>query len=432
MKNRKRILVVGGGFVGLATASFLAKRGFSITVAEKNSHTVESLKSGELHFHEPTLKEHFKRCVANGTLLVQRPARALYEEAEMILVAIDSVDVTDWSMREGAFGQMAEYIGGTKRSRPAMVILKSTNVFGFSNMFRKLLDATPYGREVELAVNPEFLREGLAYEDTARPWRVVVGSDNPRTAKKLGRFYSEIYGRQVPVITTGAKAAELIKLSSNLYLSHRLAFVHEVAACARQEKLDVAAILQATGLDPRIGNQYFEPGLGFGGSCLPKDCHLVNSRQMGNRFRFRTAETALQVNDDYLNHVVDDIKTALGTLKGRKIALLGAAFKQETDDTRGSRAVELARRLRRRGARVDIYEPYLKGVSHIVDGNLPLVDKLEECLHGAHVIVVGSPHARFRKVSPKLTSSIVNRKLVCDCFRLLNRSAWEKQGFRFI
>jgi len=231
---------------------------------------------------------------------------------------------------------------------------------------------------------------------------------------------------------TGAKAAELIKLSSNLYLSHRLAFVHEVAAYARKDGLDIDSILHAVSLDPRIGSQYFEPGLGFGGSCLPKDCHLVNSLQMGNRFRFRTAETALLVNDDFLNQVVEDIKAALGSVKGRKIALLGAAFKQETDDTRGSRAVELARRLRRRGARVGIFEPYLREVSRIVDGNLPLTGELNECLRGAHVIVVGSPHARFRRIQPKRAASLVRLKLVCDCFRLLNRSAWEKRGFRFI
>ena len=432
MKNRKRILVVGGGFVGLATATFLADRGLSLTVVEKNPHTVESLQGGDLHFHEPTLKKHFKKCVAKGTLTVGQPARALYEESGTIVVAIDSVDVSDWSMKESAFEQMARYIGGVKRKRPAMVILKSTNVIGFSNMFRELLDATPYGKEVELVVNPEFLREGLAYEDTAQPWRVVIGSDNPRSATKLGRFYRDIYGTKVPIISTGAKEAELIKLSSNLYLSHRLAFVHEVAAFARQEELDVDSVLRAMSLDPRIGSQYFKPGLGFGGSCLPKDCHLVNSQQLGNKFQFRTAETALQVNDDFLNHVIDDIKTTVGAVRGRKIALLGAAFKEETDDTRGSRAVELARRLRRRGARVDIFEPYLKGVSRIVDGNLPLVGELNECLQGAHVIVIGSPHVRFQKLSPKLAASLVRRKLVCDCFRLLNRSAWEKRGFRFI
>jgi UDPglucose 6-dehydrogenase len=432
MKNGKRILVVGGGFVGLATATFLADRGLNVTIAEKNPHTVESLQRGELHFHEPTLRDHFENCVANGTVTVKRPARNLYEEAEMIVVAIDSVDASDWSMREDVFARMADNIGTKKRRRPAMVILKSTNVLGFSQMFRDLLDATPHGREVGLAVNPEFLREGFAYEDTAQPWRVVIGSDDKQTGKQLSRFYRNIYDSQVPVVVTDAKAAELIKLASNLYLSHRLAFVHEVAACARQSDLDVEAILKAVSLDPRIGGQYFEPGLGFGGSCLPKDCHLANSRQMGSHFRFRTAETALQVNEDFLNQVIGDIKTSLGSVKGRKIALLGAAFKQETDDTRGSRAVELARRLRRRGAQVAVHEPYLKNVSRIVDGNLPLEGDLDNCLRGAHMIVIGSPHARFRKIQPKLAASLVRRKLVCDCFRLLNRSTWEKNGFRFI
>ncbi len=418
--------------MGLATAAFLATKGLTVTVAERNQFIVDSLRKGKLHFREPELAKRLKVVVGTGRLRVVLPSRDIYQKASIIIVAIDSADQQTWKMKLAAFERMAAWIGGVKRKQPAVVLLKSTNILGFAGLFRQLLDQAAFGHEVQLVVNPEFLREGCAYEDTVRPWRVVVGADDLKARRRVVRFYKKLLSASVPIIETDCASAELIKLGANLYLSHRLAFIHEIAEYAHLQSLDITAVKQAIGLDPRIGSDYFEPGLGFGGSCLPKDCYLINSRESETGFTFHTAETALKINERVLDTIVASLQIRLGRFKGKNVAILGAAFKPETDDTRGSQAVKLALKLRRRGAKVAVYEPFLTGADHIVDGNLPLAHGLNEALTSAHVIVVGTAHRRLRNLRPKTVAALVKNKLVCDRFGLLNRTTWKKHGFEFV
>jgi len=432
MTKTDSILVVGAGFVGLATAAFLANKGHSVTVAEKNRFIVDSLRKGLLHFREPELAKKLKAAFRARHLGILSPSKELFQEATIIIVAIDSADRNTWKMKLAAFERMAAWIGGVPRGQPAVVVLKSTNILGFARLFREILDNTPYGSQVQLVVNPEFLREGFAYADTAHPWRVVVGADDGKARRRMVRFYRSIYPDAVSIIATDCESAELIKLGANLYLSHRLAFIHEIADYARMHKLDLTAVKQAIGLDPRIGRQYFEPGLGFGGSCLPKDCNLINSRESETGFTFHTARTALKINDRVLDQVVGALHARLGRLKGKKVAILGAAFKPETDDTRGSQAVRLALKLRRRSATVAVHEPYLKKADRIVEGNLPLVPEIDEALKNAHAVIIGAAHRRFRRLRPNAVAALVTNRLVCDRFGLLNRATWEKHGFEFV
>ncbi len=433
MNSGRSILVVGAGFVGLATATFLADNGHPVTVVEKNPYTTGSLRRGELHFLEPELQRHFREAIRKRRIEIAGPSPTVYRKADLIIIAIDSVDSRGWRMRLNTFARLAEWIADCPRRRICTVAIKSTNVLGFAEEFRRLLDVQAHGDRVRVAVNPEFLREGYAYEDTAKPWRVVIGAEDKQTERRLRRFYRDMYDDAVPIITCDMRSAELIKLASNLYLSHRLAFIHEIGLYAHKEGLDIDTIREAIGLDQRIGSDYFNPGLGFGGSCLPKDCNLVNSRELGQTFTFAAAQTALQVNRRVLEDVVAAIRDGLGrSLKGRTLALLGAAFKPETDDTRGSQAVALAMMLRRRGASIRVFEPYLKSSSRIVDAGLALESSLEQTLQGAHALIIGTPHRQFRGLKPSLAIRFMEGSIVCDRFRLLTRATWRKAGFEFV
>ena len=432
MTSKDSIVVVGAGFVGLATATFLAVKRHKVIAVDKNPYTVEGLSRGQLHFHEPLLARKLKAVIKSGHLTVSAPTRQHYEKASLIIVAIDSADQNTWHMKLTAFERMAAWIGGVPRRKRCLVALKSTNVLGLAERFRELLDRMPHGDRVDLVVNPEFLREGHAYEDTARPWRVVIGAREPQASAKLVRLYRTLYAKSTPIITTDWRSAELIKLAANLYLSHRLAFINEIAQYAHIEGLDIEKIKEGIGHDPRIGRGYFEPGLGFGGSCLPKDCHLINSRETGQKFVFQTAETALAVNDCVLDTLIEDLRKKLGSFKGKKIAILGIAFKPETDDTRGSQAVKLAIKLKRRGARLAIHDPYLVGAEKVFEGNLSLQDDLKETLRGASAIVIGTAHEGFLRLRPAMVASLVRGKTVADRFRILNRQTWMKHGFVFI
>jgi len=431
MKSKNSILVVGAGFVGLATATFFARKGHFVTVAEINPNTIDPLNRGELHFHEPKLATEFRKAVKAGKLVVKQPTEEDYTGSRFVIIAIDSVDQRNWTMKSDAFEQMADWIGSKRYSPRHTVFLKSTNILGFSKFFRGCLDATPYGKEVELIVNPEFLAEGTAYEDTAEPSRVVIGTLDGKSGGAGEKLVRSLYPKAVPFINTTWKGAELIKLGSNLYLSHRLTFINELAEYARSINLDIPTICEGIGLDPRIGTHYFKPGLGFGGSCLPKDCRLINSEELEPKFDFQVAYTALLVNDDILESIVSRLKDRLGNLKGKKIALLGVAFKPEADDVRGSQVLKLAQKLKRRGARLSIYDPFVDGIDSPVDGKWDTESSWKDALKSANAVVVGTAHSAFKKITPAAASKLVRRKLVIDNYGHLNFKSWTKAGFKF-
>ena len=418
--------------MGLATAVHLAAKKFQVTVTEKNHATVDSLKRGKLHFREPGLAQAFKRTIDAKRLNPVLPSKNIFEEADLIFIAIDSVDRSDWRMRLTAFERMANWIGGSKRRTPPTIVLKSTNVVGFADQFRSLLDRTPYGARVRLVVNPEFLREGSAYQDTAKPWRIIIGRHHKRDATRLLDLYRRVYPKSIPIVQTDLKSAELIKLASNVYLAHRLAFIHEITDFARMEQLDITSIQQGIGQDKRIGLDYFTPGLGFGGSCLPKDCRLINSAEGESGFTFETALTAMNINDRLLEYLMANLKYHLGSLKGKKIAILGAAFKPEIDDVRGSQAVKLANHLRRAGAKVNVYEPFLPHTKKIIKGDIPLVHNLDEALKGASAFVIGTAHQQFARLQPNHSAKLMKKRIGVDYFGILNRKKWEKTGFEIV
>lgn len=432
MTPHPTILVVGAGYVGLATAVFLVDNGLPVIVVEKNTYALETLRRGHLHFREPLLQRKLKRILKEKKMQLSHPAKELYQNSEFIFIAIDSADPATGKMRLAAFEKMARWIGEAKQKSPLTVVLKSTNVIGFAERFQGLLNQTAYGSRVHLVVNPEFLREGFAYEDTVHPWRIIIGVNEKKAVDRLLRLYRSVYSKSIPTVVTDWKSAELIKLSSNVYLSHRLAFIHEIADFARMEGLDIDAVKQGIGLDPRIGLDYFAPGLGFGGSCLPKDCHLINSQEAAISFEFKTARTALEINERILDTLIDRLRSKLGRLAGKKIAILGAAFKPEVDDTRGSQAVKLALKLKRHGASVAFFEPYLKEAAKIAEGNFPLEHSLEAALRGASAVVIGTAHKQFRSINAKYVAKLIKTRLVCDYFGALNRTKWITEGFEFI
>ena len=432
MKSKPDIIVIGAGYVGLASAVFMASKGYNVTVADKNQETVSQLKKGKLRFREPLLANKLKAVISSKKLSVSLPEKELYQQADIIFIAIDSADQLSWKMKLGSFRKIAQWVGEIKYVKPPLIILKSTNIIGFSEQFRKLLDKTLFGKDIKLIVNPEFLREGYAFEDTAKPWRIIVGADKISDAKPMLDIYQNIYSSKTPIIKTDCKSAELIKLASNVYLAHRLAFIHEIADFARLEKLDIESIIKGIGLDKRIGLDYFNPGLGFGGSCLPKDCILINSSESTHRFTFESAVSAMTVNEKIIEYLCENIKKAIGTLRGKKITILGAAFKADIDDTRGSRAIKLAHTLQKKGTKVVVYDPYLGNDDKSTYGKLTIESDLNKAIKDSSVIIIGTPHKKFISLKPQMFANKVKLKLVVDYFGLLNKAKWEKQGFRFI
>ena len=432
MSDRSNILVVGAGYVGLATAVFLSHKRLQVTVVEKNASIVKSLSRGELHFAELVMAKHLQKAVKRGDLIASQPDPTLYQKADMIFIAIDSANRSTWKMNHSVFKQIAEWIGSTPRKKKATVILKSTNTIGFADNFAKFVDKTPYGHQVRVVVNPEFLREGFAFEDTRNPWRLVIGRRERGDATALRKLYNSIYPARIPVIETDLRSAELIKLASNTYLANRLAFIHEIADFTRSESLDLDAIQKGIGLDPRIGEEYFTPGLGFGGACLPKDCRLINSKETSTSFMFKSAQSAMAINDRLLKNLVESIQKHIRSLKKKKIAILGVAFKPEVDDTRGSRAVDLANMLRKAGADVSCYDPYLASHDHIPGTKLKLSQSIEEASLGADLVIIGCAHHDIKSIRPSVIAKKVQSKHICDYFNCLPKAKWEKAGFTFI
>ncbi len=429
---QKSVVVVGGTSVGLATALLLARNRCHVTVLERNKEVVKGINDGRVDFHEPTLNLEFKSALKAGNLNIAVSSKKQLQAAALIIIAAEPAESGSSKLRLSSFERLAAWIGDSERQKPAVVMLRAAMPLGFANLFRRLLDKTPHGDRVGIVVSPVQVRPGYTYEDTSRPKRVIVGAETSQYGNLVTSIFRKIYPKSVRIIRTDCQTAELIRLASSLYIAQRKSLINEIAEYSRTKGLDLETLNDAIADDPRLGEGLSGPDMGFGGSQIPSDCRILNSREAGSRFTFETAKTALYVNDLLIDGLLYRLRKRIGRLTGYKIALLGITALPDTDDCRGSRAIALALNLRQRGAEVAIFDPVVKGQDMLDQGNLPLQSNVEVAVKGASAAVIGAPHRRLAALDPSKLAKLMKEPLIVDYFRFLKRRRWEKAGFTFI
>jgi UDPglucose 6-dehydrogenase len=428
-----KICVVGSGYVGLVTGACLADFGVQVTGVDKDAAKVAALERGEIPIYEPGLATLVRKNMEAGSLSFTTELGASLEEADAVFIAVGTPSSEDGSADLTFVREVARSIGEHLNDFK-VVITKSTVPIGTGKMIEQIIrEASGGDRDFAVVSNPEFLREGSAIEDFMRPDRVVVGTRDPRAIEIMLDIYSPLHVADVPFVITDVESAELIKYASNGFLATKISFINEVAALCEKLGADVEVVARGMGLDNRIGPKFLNTGPGFGGSCFPKDTRAVAQIARDHGMSFRIIEAVLAANEETKRRMADKVEQALGgSVAGRTLALLGLSFKPDTDDVRESPAIDVARELLARGARLRAFDPEAMEAAR---GELPEVTMAADAYDaadGADALVVLTEWNQFRKLELERLAGLLTRPLIVDLRNIYEPAKIVAAGFRYV
>lgn len=423
-----RIAVIGTGYVGLVTGVALSEIGHAVTCIDIDPKKVEKLNQGEPTIYEPGLQELMQRNMANHRLAFTSKHKIGLEDAQVVYIAVGTPQRPDGSANldyvEQAACDVAKNI-----SRPVIVVIKSTVPVGTNFHIKRLINgAAKDGIQIDVASNPEFLREGSAVEDTFNGDRIVIGTENQAAADILEEI-NRPFG--IPILRTDLASSEMIKYASNAFLATKISFINEIANICEELGANVDEVARGMGLDHRIGPKFLKAGIGYGGSCFPKDTNALVQLAGNHDHEFNLLKSVIEVNNHQQVLLIDKILSRFGTLKGKKVAVLGLAFKPNTDDLRESPALVLIPRLAELGAEITAYDPVaVNNAGERLDARVAYTDNVTEALRGADCAVIITDWADIRRLDLSIYSRLMKRPIVFDgrnCYNLgkVKKSALE-------
>lgn len=427
-----RICVVGTGYVGLVTGACLADFGMEVTGVDKDQAKIEKLRRGEIPIYEPGLSAIVRKNMEDGRLTFATDLGPAIEAAEAVFIAVGTPSRPDGSADLTFIRQVAEAIGEHLNGYKA-IVTKSTVPTGTGQMIEEIVAQRSGGRhEFAVVSNPEFLREGSAIEDFLHPDRVVLGSRDPRAIDLMLKIYAPLRVRDVPFVLTGVESAELIKYASNGFLATKISFINEIAALCESFGADVQVVARGMGLDKRIGPQFLQAGPGFGGSCFPKDTRAAKQIANSRGLEFRIIDAVLEANEATKTRMLQKIERALGPLAGKTIAVLGLAFKPDTDDIRESPALPIVSGLLTAGATVRAYDPAAMAATRELLPQLVYCDNPYQTAEGADGLVILTEWNQFRALEWSRLKTLLRRPLVIDLRNVYEPSRVAAAGFHYI
>jgi UDPglucose 6-dehydrogenase len=420
----RSIAVVGAGYVGLVSAVGLARMGHRIELVETDPDRLTQLHAGRVPFSEAGVQDALNQALADGSMTILDGATKTTAEIALICVGtpIDTQGHADVSAVETVLVEL-----NRRESRPIIVVRSTTPV----GTCQRLLRDGHVADESRFFTVPEFLAQGTALRDFGTPHRVVIGRASVADPASLGALV-EVFGfSEAPVRVVTLEEAELIKNGANAFLALKISFTNELAGLAERSGADVGPVLEAIGLDPRIGQTYMRPGFGFGGSCLPKELQTIATSGQERGLPMHVTAAATEANLAQQVLFAERIEETLGGVEGRTIGLLGLAFKAGTDDIRYSPAVELARWLLERGARVQAYDPAASRGAARALPRLAVCDSALDAVAGADAVVVATEWPEFADLDWRRVRAAVATPLLFDGRRLLDPGSMRELGFRY-
>ncbi|MFC4905427.1 UDP-glucose dehydrogenase family protein [Kocuria oceani] len=428
-----KITVLGTGYLGATHAASMAEMGFEVLGVDVDPAKVDALSRGELPFHEPGLGELLRKHVDTGRLRFTTS----YEEAgafgDVHFVGVGT------PQRAGSFAADMRYVDAAVGSiaaaatKDCVIAGKSTVPVGSARRLADLARASSRdGVDVSLVWNPEFLREGYAVEDTLTPDRMVLGAEDAAAEAVMRRVYARQLEAGVPLIVTDFETAELVKVAANAFLATKISFINALSELTEAVGGDIRTLADAIGLDERIGRKFLNAGVGFGGGCLPKDIRALRARaaELGVEQSVRFLAEVDDINVRRRGHTVDTVTQMLGgSVVGKQVAVLGAAFKPDSDDVRDSPALDIAARLHSIGAEVAVYDPKANANAAKRYPRLDYVDSLEAAVTGAEVVVLLTEWAEFKTMTPEQLDPLVAVPQILDGRNVLDPERWAAAGF---
>lgn len=433
----KRLAVFGTGYLGATHAVCMAELGHEVVAVDVDEARLAQLRSGAVPFYEPSLQEMLRRNLAAGRLRFTSSYTEAATSAEVHFLGVGTPQqkdglAADLSSIEAVIESLAPLL-----TRPTVIFGKSTVPVGTAKRLGARARAlAPAGDAVEVAWNPEFLREGFAVWDTLHPDRLVLGVDpgRPGRAEEVARqVYAPLLTQDIPFLVTDLATAELAKVSANAFLATKISFINAMADVCDMVGADVTMLADAIGCDPRIGRRFLDAGAGFGGGCLPKDLRAFIARagELGVDQAVTFLREVDAINMRRRIHTVDLAREVCGSLSGARIAVLGAAFKPDSDDVRDSPALDIAGRIQSQGAQVHVYDPKAMASARVSFPTLGYADTALDACEGADAVLVLTEWAEFRKLQPADLDAVVRQKAVIDGRNCLDPYQWRGGGWTY-
>ncbi len=425
MSGPEPVGVIGVGYVGLVTAACLAELGHPVVCRDIDPERVAMLQRGEVPIHEPGVPELLQRNAERLTFTLDM--EDVFHAARIAIICVDTPPTASGDADLSRVEAVIEALPASAEG--AILVMKSTVPVGTGRRVRTELDAR--GREdVGYVSNPEFLREGSAVADFREPDRVVVGGDRPDDVERVARLYQDL---NAPIVTTDTASAEMIKLASNAFLATKISFVNEIANVCERVGADVEEVARGMGMDARIGQSFLRPGIGYGGSCFPKDVTALKQLAGNTGYSFQLLASVIEVNELQKRRVIGKLEERLGDLRDRRICLLGLAFKPHTDDMREASSIVLASRLVAEGARVVAFDPVAAVRARgVLPAQVEIAGSLEEAVREADAVVIVTEWPEFRAVLDESVRSAMRRPLIVDGRNLLDPDEAVAAGFTYV
>lgn len=428
-----KVTVIGLGYLGATHAVAMAELGHEVIGIEPDYQRLASLSAGKLPFHEPGLDAALPKAISSGRLTFQSEHDEHSASADLHFICVGTPqtkgsDAADTSYVIAAAKELAAWIKPT-----AVVAGKSTVPVGTAAALRTAMSEIA-GFEVNLAWNPEFLREGTALEDSLKPDRIVVGTWNQHSVKVLREVYASIIATGTPFLELDVPTAELVKVAANAFLATKISFINAMAEVAEVSGADAVSLAKAIGYDDRIGSKFLRTGIGFGGGCLPKDIRgfVARAEELGVGSAVEFLQDVDAVNLRRRDKVVELAKQELGSLAGKAVTMLGISFKPDSDDLRDSPALEISQRLTALGAKVTVHDPVSLTPLATRSPELLREENLLAAAKGADLVILGTEWKQYREIDPVEFGKDVDTKTIIDGRNVLDVATWQAAGWRVI
>lgn len=435
-----KIAVIGTGYVGLVTGTCFSETGNKVTCVDIDENKINKLKGGTVTIYEPGLEKLFERNLKEGRLHFTTNLAEGIKEAEIIFLALPTPPGEDGSADLRYVLGVASDLGKILQKGDYKIIVdKSTVPVGTADKVQQaVLDSSNGtlvpGEDFDVVSNPEFLREGVAVDDFMKPDRVVIGTESPKARQLMGELYAPFVRQGNPVIFMDEKSAELTKYAANAFLATKITFMNEIARMCELLGADVDMVRKGIGSDERIGKRFLFPGIGYGGSCFPKDVQALAKSAAEVKYDFQILKSVMAVNEDQKTYLVPHIKNYFGgSVAGKHFALWGLAFKPNTDDIREAPALYIINELVAAGATISAYDP--EAMNNVKNSSVG--DKINYAasqygaLKNADALIIATEWNEFRTPDFDLISTLLKEKVIFDGRNLFDTGSMQKEGYYY-
>ncbi|MFL2982978.1 MAG: UDP-glucose dehydrogenase family protein [Candidatus Neomarinimicrobiota bacterium] len=428
----KKITFIGTGYVGLVSGACISDFGHLVTCVDISSEKIDQLKNNIIPIYEPGLKELVQKNTKAGRLHFSTNIRKYIMDSEVIFIAVGTPQSEDGSVDLSAIESVAKVIGENLNGYK-VICTKSTVPVGTGDLIKNIIQNQNINKiTFDYVSNPEFLREGSAVKDFLWPDRVVIGSDNEDSYNIMKEVYDPLYINNKPIVKTSIVTAEMIKYASNAFLALKISYINELANLCEVLGANIHQVAKVMGQDGRISPKFLHPGPGYGGSCFPKDTEALVTLSKNQGLKIRTIEAAINANRFQKNRMVRKMMNLIGgDFNNKKIAVLGLAFKPNTDDVRESASIEMIDAINKNGGIVKAYDPIANNKMKHIFNNIEYYDSWQEACKGADGVVIMTEWNEFRAISLKILKSLLNKAVVLDTRNILNTKKLIANQFKF-